>query len=121
LSEYLIVVYGIEALFPLFWVVLFILIRMKYNWIGKHMSGKRPFLERVGLILRGVLTSEIYGSFSTITCHVRKGCVLRRFFQAVLFRDVVLRISCLGVSSLCPRSAPPGRKNLRRQPSDGAE
>ena len=56
------VVYQIEALFVLFSVVLSILVRTKYYWIGMHMYGKHPFLEGVGLILRGVLTREFYGS-----------------------------------------------------------
>jgi hypothetical protein len=56
------VVYQVEALFVLFSVVVSILIRTKYFWIGMHMSKKRPFLAGVGLNLRGVFTREIYGS-----------------------------------------------------------
>ena len=42
-SDYISVLYGIEALFVLFSVVLSILFTTKYYWIGMHMSGKRPF------------------------------------------------------------------------------
>ena len=45
-DHYLSVVYGIEALFVLFLVVLSILVRTKYKyfWIGMHMSWRQPFL-----------------------------------------------------------------------------
>jgi hypothetical protein len=91
------VVYQIEALFVLFSVVLSILIRTKYFWIGMHMSKKRPFLAGVGLNLRGVLTREIYGSHPMQAKTTRKSG--NNFIHHLLLIVVVLYAKTLPASN----------------------
>lgn len=56
------VVYRIEAHSILYLVVLSNLLRVWCERISMHMSRKNPFLIGVGLLLRGVLNREFYGS-----------------------------------------------------------